>query len=315
MYPKEIWAGGSDGGFHEGEIVSGQVALLRDRTGLAVENEDVIFTREYWDQEAGEWVHAGMNLSKTNEQGIASFMWPFTGTTCAGATCEGKWRITASFDGSQYFSETADNITFEITTTGKSLTEQQSGFFSKETGFALAILVLTLAIVGTLWYKRAMDRRRIEMLRGILSDTMMQLRAANEYIAVIFNCYKDLVKHFRRYGFMKKVYETTREFESAVRSAFVMVPPEQLDDFLAIFEEARYSDHDIGPTHRDRALQTLQAITNSLTMALGDTGQILRTEEHAASLYDEQVKAGSFTDSEGKTIIQGQQDDQIDFKI
>ena len=315
MYPKEIWAGGSDGGFYEGEIVSGQVALLRDRTGLAVENEDVIFTREYWDQEAGGWVQAGMNLSKTNEQGIASFMWPFTGTTCAGASCEGKWRITASFDGSQYFSETADNITFEITTVGKSLTEQQSGFFSKETGFALAILVLTLAIVGTLWYKRAMDRKRIEMLRGILSDTMMQLRAANEYIAVIFNCYKDLVKHFRRYGFMKKVYETTREFESAVRSAFSMVPPEQLDDFLAIFEEARYSDHDIGPTHRDRALQTLQAITASLTMALGDTGQILRTEEHAAGLYEEQVKAGSFTDAEGKTIIQGQQDDQTDFKI
>ena len=153
------------------------------------------------------------------------------------------------------------------------------------------------------------------MLRGILSDTMMQLRAANEYIAVIFNCYKDLVKHFRRYGFMKKVYETTREFESAVRSAFVMVPPEQLDDFLAIFEEARYSDHNIGPTHRDRALQTLQAITNSLTMALGDTGQILRTEEHSAGLYEEQVKAGSFTDSEGKTIIQGQQEDQVDFKI
>ena len=50
-----------------------------------------------------------------------------------------------------------------------------------------------------------------------MTDTMLQLQAANEYIAIIFDCYKQLVKHFRRHGFMKKVYETTREFESAVR--------------------------------------------------------------------------------------------------
>ena len=97
---------------------------------------------------------------------------------------------------------------------------------------------------------------------------MAQLKASNEYIAVIFNCYKDLVHHFRSYGFMKKVYETTREFESAVRGAFYMVPGDQLDRFLSIFEEARYSDHDIGPTHRDGAIQTLQMISDSITMLL-----------------------------------------------
>ena len=47
----------------------------------------------------------------------------------------------------------------------------------------------------------------------------------------IFDCYKSLVKHFKKYGFMKKVYETAREFEAAVRSAFNMVPADQLDDF------------------------------------------------------------------------------------
>jgi len=160
-----------------------------------------------------------------------------------------------------------------------------------------------------------MDRKRIEMLRGILSDTMMQLRAANEYIAVIFNCYKDLVKHFRRHGFMKKVYETTREFESAARSAFHMVPADQLNDFIAIFEEARYSDHNIGPSHRDGAIQTLQAITASLTMSLGETGVIMRSEEHSAKLYDDQVKAGSFVDAEGKTQIAGITDSESDLSI
>ncbi len=315
MYPKEIWSGGSDGGYSEGEVIMGQVALLRDRTGLAVETQDVLFIREYWNAASNEWIQSGMNVSRTNEQGIASFHWAFTGTSCAGDTCEGKWRIIAHFAGSQYYTETADNITFEIKTVEQSMVSDQSGFFSKETGFALAILVLTLAVVGSLWYKRAMDRKRIEMLRGILSDTMMQLRAANEYIAVIFNCYKDLVKHFRRHGFMKKVYETTREFESAARSAFHMVPADQLNDFIAIFEEARYSDHNIGPSHRDGAIQTLQAITSSLTMSLGETGVIMRSEEHSAKLYDEQVKAGSFVDAEGNTKIAGITDSDSDISI
>ena len=54
------------------------------------------------------------------------------------------------------------------------------------------------------------------------------MSASNEFIAAIFDCYKNLVRHFRKYGFMKKVYETTREFEAAVRTAFNMVPSEQI---------------------------------------------------------------------------------------
>ena len=139
---------------------------------------------------------------------------------------------------------------------------------------------------------------------------MAQLKASNEYIAVIFNCYKDLVHHFRSYGFMKKVYETTREFESAVRGAFYMVPGDQLDRFLSIFEEARYSDHDIGPTHRDGAIQTLQMISDSITIALGEEGRIERTDEHNSDMHDKQVKAGMFKSADGTMIIQGQTEDE-----
>ena len=61
-----------------------------------------------------------------------------------------------------------------------------------------------------------------------------------------------------------------------------MVPGDQLDRFLSIFEEARYSDHDIGPTHRDGAIQTLQMISDSITIALGEEGRIERTDEHTS---------------------------------
>ena len=197
------------------------------------------------------------------------------------------------------------------------VSDQSDGIFTPSTIIALIIVLLGAAIAGVMYYQRVVARRQVEALRGILTDTMLQLKAANEYIAIIFDCYKQLVKHFRRHGFMKKVYETTREFESAVRGAFHMLPADQLDAFIAIFEEARYSDHDIGPSHRDRAVSTLNEITKSLTIALGDGGMITRGAEHEATLYGGLTKAGEFIAADG-TVKQAGVDENAEtsnFKI
>jgi hypothetical protein len=162
---------------------------------------------------------------------------------------------------------------------------------------AFAIVLMAALIAGFMYWQRVQERRQVHALKGILTDTMMQLEASNEYIAAIFDCYKNLVKHFRKHGFMKKVYETTREFETAVRAAFSMVPSEQLDGFLTIFEEARYSDHNIGVEHRDKALVTLNAISSSLTLALGEEGTVGRKD--LVNLYDVQTKAGEFVAADG----------------
>jgi len=208
------------------------------------------------------------------------------------------------------FANPGFNVTkvMELSTAQISLETQ--GLLSPQLMLSGAILLVAALLVGLILYRRMQDRKRVEILRGILTDTMAQLRASNEYIAVIFNCYKELVQHFRSYGFMKKVYETTREFESAVRGAFYMVPGEQLDRFLSIFEEARYSDHDIGPTHRDAAIQTLQMISDSITIALGEEGRIERTSDHTSDIHEKQVKAGMFKSADGTMIIQGQTDEE-----
>jgi hypothetical protein len=189
-----------------------------------------------------------------------------------------------------------------------------AGFFTPAKTMAFVLVAMALLIAGAIYYQRAQARRQVQALKGILTDAMMQLEASNEYIAAIFDCYKSLVKHFKRYGFMKKVYETTREFETAVRSAFSMVPTEQLDAFLSVFEEARYSDHSIDATHRDWAVQTLDAIVRSLTVALGEGGMVERKE--VVNLYDKQTKAGEFVASDGTVrqagIVEGE---GTDFKI
>ena len=312
---KQTWSNSGANGADEGDLITGQIALLRDRLDLAVENEEVIFAYEFFDDETGTWVVSDLNnKTRTNEQGIASFEWSFVGQSCDGNPCSGVWRITAYYPGSTYFAPSQDNISHEITYKKAEALGDASGLFSPSNLIGFAIVLMALLIAGAIYYQRVQQQRQVQALRGILTDAMMQLEASNEYIAAIFDCYKSLVKHFKKYGFMKKVYETAREFEAAVRSAFNMVPVDQLDDFLSIFEEARYSEHTIDATHRDRALQTLGAITNSLTMALGEESVVKRID--ATSIYDNLTKAGEFVAADGSVRQAGMvEGENTDFKI
>ena len=317
---KQTWSNSGANGADEGDLIFGEIALLRDRLDLAVENEEVIFAYEFFgdtDEDGVEdaWVVSDLNnKTRTNEQGVASFEWSFVGQSCDGTPCSGLWRITAYYPGSTYFAPSQDNITHEITYKKADDLSASSGLFGPGNMIGLAIVLMALLIAGAIYYQRVQQQRQVQALRGILTDAMMQLEASNEYIAAIFDCYKSLVKHFRKYGFMKKVYETAREFEAAVRTAFNMVPVDQLDDFLSIFEEARYSEHTIDATHRDRAMQTLGAITNSLTMALGEESMVKRID--TSSIYDNLTKAGEFVAADGTVrqagIVEGE---NTDFKI
>ncbi len=314
MQVKDAWErfDVSGNGYREGDLVQGSVSILRDRLDLAIENEEVRFVIMYYDDEQQIWVDYDTISSYTNEQGVADFDWNFTGTSCGGKQCVGLWKAVAYFPGSMKFVESEYNITGEMQLNTKVAALETQSFLSPQVGLMFVIILLAASIVGTILYKRSQERRRVELLRGILADTMMQLQAANEYIAVIFNCYKQLVKHFRRYGWMKKVYETTREFEAAVMSAFYMVPANELAEFLSVFEEARYSDHSIGEGHRDRALHTLQAVTQSIDAALGEGQMINRTIESEASIHAQEIKAGQFKSADGSVIIQGQQEESGD---
>ena len=158
--------------------------------------------------------------------------------------------------------------------------------------------------MGALYYQNQIARKQVDHLRGLIHGTGYALEIGNEYIATIFNCYKDLVKHFKKHGYMKKVYDTTREFEHAVRASFHMIPADQLDAFLSLFEEARYSDHTIGADQRDRAIATLKAISTSLTMALGEEGTVER--KTVVGLYEQTTKAGEFKTADGTVIQAGQ---------
>ena len=295
-------------GYLPGEEITGSVAVLRNRIEAAAAGQQVHFVFQY-ENETGVWVNESLGIETTNDRGIANFSREYTGTQCGDETCIGKWRIIATFPESAHFvgGEDLEGLVF----LGDPNLGSQGAAWWTQPEFLLPIILAFLfaSIIGAVMYKRYAERRRIRILQGILTDTMMQLRVANEYVQVIFNCYKDLVRFFRQHGFMKKVYETTREFEWAVREALRgIASPAELDGFLSIFEEARYSDHQITASHRDRAMQTLQAITTSISLALGEQ-QLSRSADHEASMHTSLTKAGEFVTADGEVKQAGLDDD------
>ena len=110
---QQSWSFVDENGISEGDLVAGEVVLIRDRLDLAVENETVSFLRQYYSY-SEEWVAEVVINSTTNEQGIAGFEWEFEGRTCEGQPCPGVWRIIAHHPGSMFFAPSQDNIGYEV---------------------------------------------------------------------------------------------------------------------------------------------------------------------------------------------------------
>ena len=307
---KDHWARAE--GYQDGDIVTGKVSILRDRLDVSVEGETVIFTFQYWNGTG--YVTNNVEYSVTNEKGEANFSFVYSGKEVPGETkgnelaVNGQWRVLVHFQESAFFQEEFLNSTPTIEL-GDIAASSDTNFWTFRVITVLGIVFSFALLIGAIMYRNYNERRRIEIIRGILTDSLMSLKASNDYIATIFDCYKQLVRFFRSRGAMKKVYETTREFEDAVNTMLGgITPPEDLDTLFSIFEEARYSDHEIGADQRDRAMEALQSIINHLSNSLGES-MLNRTSSTESGLYGSVVKAGTFVDSEGQTRIAGIDDD------
>ena len=312
---KEHWS--SPTGYQEGEIIAGEVAILRDRLDLTVEGQRGEFHRQFWN--GSGWQTERVEIFITNERGSANFSFPYTGELIPGhpewSAPGGKWRVLVHFESADankpYFVEQWLNSTPEIKL-GEPPSSSSGGLWTTQVLVIVGISLSSVTLVGAMMYNNYRERRKVEVLRGILTDALMSLKASNNYIEAIFSCYKDLIKYFRMKGAMKTVFETTREFEDVINTMLGgIVPPEELDMFFSIFEEARYSDHEIGSEERDRAIQIFQSMIGRMNSSLGDS-LLNRASVAESSLYGPSVKAGQFVDAEGNVRFAGIDDAEED---
>ena len=137
--------------------------------------------------------------------------------------------------------------------------------------------VLISGAVGIVWssvyYRR---RRQLKKMQRIIRRAADRLVAGNVYSATIFRAYREMAHTLRAYGQLRRDSETFREFEDAVRES-LPIDADSLDDFLTVLEEARYSEHEIGENEKDRAIDALRGVQNSIE-------KILLTDEQIAHI-------------------------------
>ena len=103
----------------------------------------------------------------------------------------------------------------------------------------------------------------IKELASVFSQTAEMLASGDEYRKAIFLCYQNLCSVLMRRSFLRRNFETVREFESAIRQA-LPISEASLISLDRIFEEARYSSHVLGDSHRDNAQLALSSVIQEI---------------------------------------------------
>jgi predicted deacylase len=130
----------------------------------------------------------------------------------------------------------------------------------------VAILVIGAAAAYVIMRRRATDAAK--ELANIFSYTAELLAAGDSMREAIFQCYESMVHVLMGRGFLRRDFETVREFEMAIRAALPNLSENSLSALDAIFEEARYSRHEMSESHKASAQE-------ALTRVVAEIGQII----------------------------------------
>ena len=112
-----------------------------------------------------------------------------------------------------------------------------------------------------------MRRRAAEAtkeLADIFSYTAELLAAGDSMREAIFQCYESLVHLLMGRGFLRRDFETVREFEMAIRAALPQISDESLSALDSVFEEARYSRHEMDTSHKVNAQEALTRVVSEI---------------------------------------------------
>jgi hypothetical protein len=126
-----------------------------------------------------------------------------------------------------------------------------------------SILIVSLLTTSFILYGRR-KKSQLSEIANIFSYASELLAAGDEVRSSIFICYQNLCEVLMQRGFLRRGFETVREFELAIRTALPEIREESLIALDRIFEEARYSSHILGENHRSNATLALTSVVDEI---------------------------------------------------
>jgi len=131
--------------------------------------------------------------------------------------------------------------------------------------YFLTLLILGLAGAGTVLYRRRKSSELMEEAAEIFAYTAELLAAGDSIREAIFTCYQNLCATFQEHGFLRRDFETVREFEMAIRQAMPQISEEALLALDNMFEQARYSREEMGQQHQAAAQHALERMGQEIS--------------------------------------------------
>ncbi|MDP6908742.1 MAG: hypothetical protein QF371_04510, partial [Flavobacteriales bacterium] len=186
----------------------------------------------------------GMTLLVTTDlNGSATFDSVFTGNATNPVTVE------VAYTGNEYY-------------VGNSI--QESIVYRppvQESNYALwvvfgAVLVGTSGLsLGWKWYRE----RHLRELKRILESTALAIEENMDYRESIVYSYKEMCKVLQRHGYLRRHFETVREFQKALQEA-LSLDHNSVDRLTGLYEDADYATTNMDDDHKLNAVSALRTV-------------------------------------------------------
>ncbi|MDA8701342.1 transglutaminase domain-containing protein [Euryarchaeota archaeon] len=131
--------------------------------------------------------------------------------------------------------------------------------------YVLTLLLLGLVTAGVVMYRRRQSAELLQEAAEVFAYTAELLAAGDSIRETIFTCYQNLCSIFQQNGFLRRDFETVREFEMAIRQAMPQISDEALLALDNMFEQARYSREEMGEQHQAAATQALGRMSEEIS--------------------------------------------------
>ena len=138
---------------------------------------------------------------------------------------------------------------------------------SQQSNYALwvvvgaAIVASSGVLLGWKWYRE----RHLREIQRILESTALALEANMDYRDSIVFSYKEMCKVLQGHGYLRKHFETVREFQEALRSA-LSLDQDSVARLTILYEEADYTKKELDDDHRINAVSSLRTVIESLDL-------------------------------------------------
>ncbi len=146
---------------------------------------------------------------------------------------------------------------------------------------AIAGVLLLAAIVFTLIRNKRRDD--FKELLDIIDTTTKKLydtESPEGVRAAIIEAYRRMGLLLETKGYKREDAETVREFEDALQ-AYLPIKTNSITKLTDLFEEARYSDHELDPKMRDKAIKALERLRKDIEKLSDEDLQVQKKVERA----------------------------------